>query len=291
MADYLDRILKTKEDEVRLAKSQVPLEEIKRWVCDAPPALDFAAAMTHPQGELRVIAEIKKASPSAGVIRSDFDPVVIAKAYEENGAAAISCLTDATYFQGSLDYLRMVKKAVSIPVLRKDFIIDEYQIFEARAAGADAVLLIAECLGSKLAELREIARSLRMTTLIEVRSADSLRRVLPMLGLPSHPTLTLLGINNRDLKTMKTNVRHTLQLLGWCESADIVVSESGINNPKDVARLRDANVHRILIGEHLMRQQNVGLALRQLISESESQYNQRSTTKAFRSTPHSTLKA
>lgn len=267
MADILAQIVADKRREVQEAQQHLPLEELERRARQTPPPRNFFSAVTRPRGMLRVIAEVKKASPSAGVIRPDFDPVAIARAYHDNGAAAISCLTDQKYFQGRLDYIAMIKEAVPLPVLRKDFIIDPYQIYESRAAGADAVLLIAECLGeAELLDLLILATELKLTTLVEVHDVESLLKVRPHIGFP-HPAYTLLGINNRDLKSMSTDLNHTLRLLDMVENRDILVSESGIKTPRDVRRLRLAGVHRILVGEHLMRQPDVGAALRELINQ------------------------
>ncbi|MEX2212763.1 MAG: indole-3-glycerol phosphate synthase TrpC [Phycisphaeraceae bacterium] len=265
MNDVLAEIVEHKRKELAEVISRRPLEELKAAAADTPDPRNFFAAVTQPKDELRVIAEVKKASPSAGLIRADFDPVAIAKAYYENGAAAISCLTDARYFQGSLDYIQQIRAAVPLPVLRKDFIIDPYQIYESRLAGADAVLLIAECLGeAELLDLLILSTELRLTSLVEVHDVENLLRVRPHIGFP-HPSYTLLGINNRDLRSMKTDIAHTLRLLDMVEDPDILVSESGIRTAKDVHRLRAAGVHRILVGEHLMRQPDVGLALRELM--------------------------
>ena len=265
MKDVLAEIVANKRREVAEAMVRIPVEQLRAEAAATPEPRNFFRALTHPKDELRIIAEVKKASPSAGVIRADFDPVAIAKIYEANGAAAISCLTDEKYFQGSLEYLRQIKQAVSIPVLRKDFIIDTYQVYEARAAGADAILLIAECLGeAELLDLLILATELRLTTLVEVHDIDSLLRIRHHIGFP-HPSYTLLGINNRDLRSMKTDVAHTLRMLDMVENVDIVVSESGIRTASDVHRLRAAGVHRILVGEHLMRQQDIGAALRELM--------------------------
>jgi indole-3-glycerol phosphate synthase len=265
MADVLAEIVAHKRVEVEQSKLRVPLEEVKQRAKASAAPRNFFSAVTRPRGRLRVIAEIKKASPSAGVIRRDFDPVAIAKAYHANGAAAISCLTDAKYFQGSLEYIAQIKEAVPLPVLRKDFIVDPYQVYEARAAGADAILLIAECLDeAELLDLLILATELKLTTLVEVHDVESLLKVRPHIGFP-HPTYTLLGINNRDLKTMTTDLNHTLRLLDMVENRDILVSESGIKTPADVRRLRLSGVHRILVGEHLMRQPDVGAALKELV--------------------------
>jgi len=212
-----------------------------------------------------VIAEVKRASPSAGLIREDFDPVAIAEAYHQNGAAAISCLTDRKYFKGSLMYLKRIKASVPLPVLRKDFIVDPYQVYEARAAGADAVLLISECLSeAELVDLLILATELKMTTLVEVHDVENLLKVRPHIGFP-HPQYTLLGINNRDLRAMTTDISHTLRLLDMVEQPELLVSESGIRTNADTQRLMDNGVNKVLVGEHLMRQPDPGLALRQLI--------------------------
>lgn len=267
MTDVLAQIVADKKLEVVAARARVPLEQLKARALASQTPRNFFSAVTRPKGVLRVIAEVKKASPSAGLIREDFDPVAIAKAYHEAGAAAISCLTDEKYFQGSLDYIARIKQAVPLPVLRKDFIIDPYQVYEARAAGADAVLLIAECLGEpQLIDLLILATELKMTVLLEVHDYESLIQVKNHVGFP-HPGYQLLGINNRDLKTMTTDLGHTLNLLKDVPDKDILVSESGIRTPQDVKRLRDAGIHRILVGEHLMRQPDVGKALRALMAE------------------------
>lgn len=266
MVSVLTDIIAHKRLEVARAKQDTPVEALREQALAAPAPRNFFTAVTRPKNQLRIIAEVKKASPSAGVIRPDFDPVAIAKAYEEHGAAAISCLTDEKFFQGSLAYIKLIKEAVALPVLRKDFIIDPYQVYEARAAGADAVLLIAECLEeAELVDLLILATELRLTTLVEVHEVDSLLRVRPHIGFP-HPKYTLLGINNRDLATMKVDLAHTLRMLEMIDDPGIVVSESGIKTPADVAKLRQAGVHRILVGEQLMRQKDVGAALRQLMS-------------------------
>ena len=265
MRDILADIVVEKRKEVAEAKAKVPRADLERRIRDMPSPRNFFKAVTQPKDTLRVIAEVKRASPSAGLIREDLDPVAVATAYFENGAAAISCLTDRKYFQGSLDDLAAVREAVPLPILRKDFIIDPYQVYETRAAGADAVLLISECLAeAPLVDLLILATRLKLTTLIEVHDVENLLRVRPHIGFP-HPAYTLLGINNRDLTNMTTDLAHTLRLLDLVEDTSILVSESGIRSRQDVQRLRDAGVHRILVGEHLMRQPDVGQALRELI--------------------------
>lgn len=265
MTDILAQIVADKKLEVAASQETAPLAEVKAQAADTPPPRNFYAAVTRPKGELRVIAEVKKASPSAGVIREDFDPVAIAKAYHEAGAAAISCLTDEKYFQGSLSYIAQIKDAVPLPVLRKDFIIDAYQVYQARAAGADAVLLIAECLGEpQMIDLLILATELKMTVLLEVHDYESLIQVKSHVGFP-HPGYQLLGINNRNLKEMTTDLGHTLKLLKDVPNKDILVSESGIRTHEDIKRLAEAGVHRVLVGEHLMKQPDVGSALKALM--------------------------
>ncbi len=266
MPTVLDRIVADKRVEVARSSQRLPLEAVREAALTSPRPRNFFAAMTRPVGRLRIIAEVKRQSPSAGVIREDWDPLGIARGYHAAGAACISVLTDAKYFGGSLEDLQAVKSAVPLPVLRKDFIIDPYQVYEARAAGADAVLLIAECLEeAELIDLLILATELGLTTLVEVHDADSLLKVRPHLGFPG-PSSTLLGVNNRDLKTMTTDVAHTLRLLDLVERPDLLVSESGITTREDIARLRNAGIHRMLIGEHLMRQEDPGEALRELIA-------------------------
>jgi len=263
--NILSEIIARKEQEIAACKSRLAMDVIQQRAADTDMPRNFFTAVTRPRNSLRVIAEVKKASPSAGLIRDDFDPVAIARIYEQNGAAAISCLTDEHYFQGHLDYLTAIKQAVSIPVLRKDFIIDPYQIYEARAAGADAILLIAECLTEpQLIDLMILATELKLTTLLEVHDLESLQQVRGHIGFP-HPAYVLLGINNRNLRTMTTDLQHTLDLLALVPDFNVLVSESGIRNHDDIRRLAEHGVHRVLVGEHLMRQPDIGAALQMLI--------------------------
>jgi len=274
--DILGQIVRHKREEIATARRRVSLADIKARARDTEPPRNFFAAMTRPTDQLRVIAEVKKASPSAGLIREDFDPVRIAEQYHRNGAAAISCLTDRRFFKGALAFLRRIKSAVPLPVLRKDFIVDPYQVYEARAFGADAVLLIAECLGeAELLDLLILATELKMTTLVEAHDVENLLKVRPHLGFP-HPQYTLLGINNRDLRTMTTDLNHTLRLLSMVEQPELLVSESGIRTHADTQKLMAEGINKVLVGEHLMRQPDPGVALRQLITgEGESNVNAR----------------
>lgn len=265
MTDVLAQIVKHKHTEVRTAKLALPEVDLIKRALDTPQPRNFYSALTRPEGELRVIAEVKKASPSAGLIREDFSPVAIAKAYQANGAAAISCLTDEKYFQGKLDDLTQIKAAVKLPVLRKDFIIDPYQIYEARAAGADAVLLIAECLTEPmLMDLLILATELKLSTLLEVHDLESLVQIKQHLTFPK-AGYTLLGINNRNLKTMTTDLSHTIDLLSEVPDKATLVSESGIRTNEDIQHLAKHGIHRVLVGEHLMKQPDPGQALREMM--------------------------
>lgn len=259
MSTILDRIVATKREEIAQLRQRQPLEVVQQQASEAERPRDFLAAVQRP-GEIRLIAEVKKASPSAGLIRADFDPVAIAEAYEEAGAAAISVLTDEPYFQGKLEYLRQIRQAVQIPLLRKDFILDPYQVYEARAAGADAVLLIAECLpGADLKELFQTIQQLGMTPLVELYEPSHIERVV---DLPA----PLIGINNRNLHTFQTRLEHTIELRGSIPSDRAVVGESGIRTAADVQRLAAANVQAILVGESLMAQADIGQAVRELMT-------------------------
>ncbi len=254
MPTILDRIVETKHREIAAAKAALPEAELERRAAEMTPARDFRSAIRR-FNQITLIAEVKKASPSAGVIRADFDPVQIARTYESHGAAAISVLTDEEYFLGSLRYLTDVKAAVELPVLRKDFILERYQLLEARAAGADAVLLIAECLpDERLLTLQREATALGLHTLVELHDAEQLPRVLDS-GAP------VIGINNRDLHTFTTRLEHTLELLPKIPADRVVVSESGIKTHADLLKLGAAGVRAVLVGESLMRAADIGAAL------------------------------
>ena len=254
MPTILDQIVETKRREITAARDRVPTSDLERRARELPPCRGFADALDRP-GEVRVIAEVKKASPSAGVIRADFDPVAIARTYETHGAACISVLTDESYFQGRLAYLSAIRDAVRVPLLRKDFVLDRYQLLEARAAGADAALLIAEILpGDRLAELHGDAAALGLDVLVELHDADQLPRVLDAGA-------TLVGVNNRDLRTFVTRLDHTLDLMPQMPAGVRVVSESGIKTKADLDRLASAGVRAVLVGESLMRSRDIGAAL------------------------------
>jgi len=273
--NILEQIVEHKREEVAALKAELPQERLEAKAAHTPKPRNFFAAVTAEQPRIpgspgtprrmNVIAEIKKASPSAGVIREDFDPVAIARQYELNGAVAISCLTDRRFFQGDLKSIRKIKDAVQLPVLRKDFIVDPYQLFETRAAGADAVLLIAECLTeSQLVDMLILSTQLQLTVLLEVHDMESLLKVRPHVGFP-HAGYCLLGINNRDLRSMTTDINHTLRLIDMVENTKILVSESGIRTRADVEKLQQAGVRAVLVGENLMKEPDPGAALRQLV--------------------------
>lgn len=261
MSTILDKIVATKRQEIAAAKARLPLVELRSQLKDAPPVRNFHAAIAAP-GPIKLIAEVKKASPSVGLIREDFDPVAIAKIYERHGAACLSVLTDEQYFQGHLDYLRAVRQAVGIPVLRKDFVLDEYQLVEARVAGADAVLLIAECLTpAELATLHAQANALGLTALVELYEPANLEHVLAAGA-------TLIGVNNRNLHTFEVNLNHTLDIRKRVPAGKLLVGESGIKTNADVRMLADAGVNAILVGESLMRQPDIGRAVDELLGAS-----------------------
>lgn len=257
-ATILDKIVATKRREIDLARENVAEDQLRSQLSESPPTRDFFQALAGP-GPIRLIAEVKKASPSAGVIRQDFDPVAIAKTYEAHGAACISVLTDESYFQGNLGYLRSIRAAVEVPVLRKDFIIDSYQLLEARVAGADAVLLIAECLDDcNLRKLHNETVDLGMTPLVEIYDPANLLRVL-------EAGATLIGVNNRNLHTFEVDLEHTLELRREIPDACVLVGESGIKTRADVLRLEEAGVDAMLVGESLMREADIGLAVDTLL--------------------------
>jgi len=259
--------MKHKREEVAKLRFNRPLETVRAEAEAQERPRNFFGAVVHghTKRSTSVIAEIKRMSPSAGVIRKDFDPVAIAKAYEIAGAAAISCLTDTKFFGGNLAFITQIREEISLPILRKDFIIDEYQVGEARAAGADAVLLIAEVVQEgQLVDLMILAQELGMTTLVEAHDMDHLLKVQQHVGFP-HAGYCLLGINNRNLTTMQTDLGHSIRMIDVVRDPSIVVSESGISEPEDLDRLRLHGIHIVLVGESLMRQTDPGEALARLI--------------------------
>jgi indole-3-glycerol phosphate synthase len=258
MSTVLDKIVAVKREEVAAAKRARPEALLREQAAAAPPVRNFFTPLA-AGGPIRLIAEVQKASPSRGVIREDFEPVQIGKIYEAHGASCLSMLTDEQFFQGSLDYLRDVRSAVNLPVLRKDFILDVYQLYEARAAGADAVLLIAECLDDcNLRKLHDEAVALGMSPLVELYEPENLQRVFDAGA-------TLIGINNRDLRTFQTDLEHTLRMRDRIPDQCVLVSESGIRTRADVERLQAAGVDAILVGETLMASPDIGAAVDELL--------------------------
>jgi len=253
----LDRIAETKKREVQLLKEAFPLWGLKKAVSTMPPARSFRAAISGRP--CSIIAEVKRHSPSKGIIREDFDPAAIASVYEENGASAVSVLTDEHYFRGKGSYIADIKNTVRIPVLRKDFIIDPYQIYETRVMGADAVLLITRILKSDMLEYCiELAGSLGLSALVEVHSRKELEIAL---GAGAD----IIGINNRDLRTFKTDLQNSLDLAQLIPDDRIAVSESGIHARKDIEMLMMKGIHAFLVGEALMKAQDIGRKLKDLL--------------------------
>ena len=265
MANILDTIMADKRHEVRRRRAEVGLEQLKQRVAGLPKCRNFYKAVTKPNRRgLNVIAEVKKASPSAGLIRPDFDPVAIAQTYERCGADAISVLTDEKYFQGRLEYLEHVKQAVAVPVLRKDFIVDPWQIYEARAAGADAILLIADALPpGELMDLMIAATELTLTVLLEVHQADVLMGVRSLIGFPEKG-YSVLGINNRDLTTMTVDINTTGRLRDMLDDDVPVVAESGIKTRADVEKLIGIGARAVLIGQTLCEHSDIAATFAEL---------------------------
>ncbi len=266
MPTILDQIIAGKHEELAARLAARPLAQIRQAAEDAPPPRDLHAALSAaaPHG-VHLIAEIKRKSPSAGLIRADFDPVAIGRIYHAHGASALSVLTDELWFDGRLAFIEQVKAAVPLPVLRKDFLIDPYQVYESRAAGADAVLLIGEVLDPRLlAEMLDLACALGMTSLIEVHEAATLEALQAAVGFPNDKR-SLLGINNRDLKVQRTDLDTTLRLARAVGPGTLLVAESGIKTHADVERLAAAGAHAILVGESLMRAPDIGQAIRELL--------------------------
>lgn len=257
---FLDRIVITKKQEVELLKESVTIAAMEKRIAELPDCLGFELALSSGRNRsMGLIAEVKKASPSKGLIRDDFEPVRLAKAYEQAGADCISVLTDVQYFQGSNDYLTRVREAVRVPLLRKDFTIDPLQIYEARCIGADAILLIAAILTSaQLREYQAIARGIGLDVLIEVHDQEELERVLELQP-------TMVGINNRNLKTFVTDLRVTEKLVKLIPNGVTVVSESGISKAEEIDWLLSVGSHAVLVGEHFMRQPDVSAAVHGLM--------------------------
>ena len=262
MSHILRQILARKAQELEARSAALPLRELSARCADLPETRGFAAALeaTIEAGQAAVIAEIKKASPSAGVIRADFQPAAIARSYEAGGAACLSVLTDQDFFQGSDRYLQQARSACALPVLRKDFTIDAYQVYEARAIGADAILLIVAALGdAALLELSLLAAELDLDVLVEVHDEAELERALQ---IPA----PMVGINNRNLRTFETRIETTLELRRRVRAGRVLVTESGIRTREDLVRLRAAGVHAFLVGEAFMRAPEPGKELARLFN-------------------------
>ncbi|MGV0959279.1 MAG: indole-3-glycerol phosphate synthase TrpC [Limnohabitans sp.] len=265
MSDILNKIVAVKREEVAAALGKKSLAAMRADAQSRVLTRDFEGAMRAKiaAGQAAVIAEIKKASPSKGVLRAEFIPADIAQSYAEHGAACLSVLTDKQFFQGSVDYLKQARASCDLPVLRKDFMVDAYQVYEARAMGADAILLIAACLDdAQMADLEAIARSLDMAVLVEVHDRPELERALKL-------KTRLVGINNRNLRTFEVSLQTTLDMLPDVPADRLLVTESGILNTADVQRMRDAHVHAFLVGEAFMRAAEPGEALAKLFGSSE----------------------
>ena len=260
MSDILKKIVAVKHEEIAQASQKKSLAMVRADAESRVLTRDFIGAIQHKinQGQSAVIAEIKKASPSKGVLRADFIPADIAQSYAEHGAACLSVLTDAQFFQGSVDYLKQARASCDLPVLRKDFMVDAYQVYEARAMGADCILLIAACLDdAQMKDLEAIALSLDMAVLVEVHDAEELNRALKL-------KTPLVGINNRNLRTFEVTLDTTIGMLKDVPLDRILVTESGILSPADVQKMRDAKVNAFLVGEAFMRAPDPGQALADL---------------------------
>ncbi len=261
MSDVLQRILATKREEVAAARRAVSEEAMASRARGAPPTRDFVGAIRAKldAGQPAVIAEIKRASPSKGLLRAEFDPAAIARAYETAGAACLSVLTDAAYFQGAPAHLAQARAACTLPALRKDFVVDPYQVFESRVLGADCILLICAALSLEaMVDLEALAQAQGMAVLVEVHDDAELERALAL-------KTPLLGINNRDLRTFETRLETTLDMLARIPAGRIVVTESGIGTRADVRRMRARGVDAFLVGEALMRAPDPGRALKELV--------------------------
>ena len=266
MSDILNKIVAVKHEEIAAAKKRVPFDAMRADAESRVLTRDFEGALRRKiaAGQAAVIAEIKKASPSKGVLREDFIPADIAQSYAEGdgaiSAACLSVLTDRQFFQGRVDYLKQARASCELPVLRKDFLVDPYQVYESRAMGADCILLIAACLDdAQMAELEAIARSLDMAVLVEVHDRHELQRALKL-------KTPLVGINNRNLRTFEVSLQTTLGMLADMPGDRLLVTESGILNRADVKTMRDAGVHAFLVGEAFMRAPDPGLALAELFT-------------------------
>ncbi len=267
----LNEIVEFKLEEIEASKAQEPVSVLESLIEQTDEPRDFFNALVKPESfDTQVIAEVKRKSPSAGLIRPQyaqdgFRPELIAQQYAQAGASAISCLTDEKFFGGHLSFIKKIKSVIDLPIIRKDFILDPYQIIQARAHSADAILLIAECLSSdQIEHMLELAHSLSLSVLLESHSRSNLERVLPLVDRSVHDRV-LIGINNRDLTKMETHLSHTSDLADLVSDRSKLVSESGIKTPNDLEQLRSHDISIVLVGEHLMRQEHPGNALRTLL--------------------------
>lgn len=255
---FLDEILAKKREEVELKKQKVPLEELLGKLRFLRPRRDFKESISKAD-KVNLIAELKKASPSRGIIREDFDPVVIARTYEANGARALSVLTDEPFFKGKLSYLGKIREATTLPILRKDFIVDEYQVYQSALAGSDAVLLITSILANeKMAKFLAIASELQLDCLVEVHTKEDVARALEVGS-------EVIGINNRDLRTFKVSLEATEKLIGLIPKGKVIVSESGIKTHEDVTKLKALGVNAVLIGEAFLESQDIGARVKEVM--------------------------
>ena len=263
MTDILDKIVAVKREEIAAAKAQKPLAAVRFDAESRVLTRDFVGALRQKiaAGKPAVIAEVKKASPSKGVLRADFIPADIAQSYAEYGAACLSVLTDRQFFQGTTDYLKQARASCSLPVLRKDFMVDPYQVYEARVMGADCILLIAACLDDQqMQDMEALAQSLDMAVLVEVHDAAELERALKL-------KTPLIGVNNRNLKTFEVSLETTIALKAQVPADRLLITESGIAAPADVQRMRSAGIQAFLVGEAFMRAEEPGLALAELFGK------------------------
>ncbi|WP_455366585.1 indole-3-glycerol phosphate synthase TrpC [Kaarinaea lacus] len=261
--DILKKILNRKREEIATRSDRVSLQELQARIATSSPVRGFVNAIetTIQQNKPAVIAEIKKASPSKGIIRENFDPIAIARSYASGGATCLSVLTDVDFFQGADEYLQQAREACSLPVIRKDFIIDPYQVYEARTIGADCILLIVAALDdAQLQQLSSLAQNLGMDVLVEVHDATELQRALQL-------NTKLIGINNRNLRTFEVSLQTTIDLLPQIPVDRIVITESAIHTPEDVALMRQHNVNTFLVGEAFMRAEDPGARLAELFAD------------------------
>ena len=267
MHPVLHDIVARKSREVAEARERVPVEELRERISELGRPRNFFGALVdrRHRDAIRVVAELKRATSTGEVVRAELDPVALARACAEGGAAAISCVIDGVGSGGRLEHLHMIRDAVKLPVLRKDLIVDAYQVWESRAAGADAILLVAEALPERdVIDFQILATELGMTTLLEVHDVEHLLRAVHVVGFP-HASYSLLAISNRHLRTMRPSVEHAMRLAELLEDTSVVVADGGIRSPGDLRRLRDHGIHAAIVGEHLMRADDPAAALRALL--------------------------